>query len=153
MEWDMNTPWYRPTRVNVVPSGAEFGWRNGGGKWPAYYPDSLPAVVNIGPGSPTGVAFGYGAKFPAKYQNALYVADWSYGKLYAVHLEPKGSSWKAEFEEFMSAQPASAHRPARESRGRSDVYHVWRSPRPVGALPCHLFGRGKHGTSRGTGAE
>ena len=105
MEWDMNTPWYRPTRVNVVPSGAEFGWRNGGGKWPAYYPDSLPAVVNIGPGSPTGVAFGYGAKFPAKYQNALYVADWSYGKLYAVHLEPKGSSWKAEFEEFMSAQP------------------------------------------------
>ena len=105
MEWDMNTPWYRPTRVNVVPSGAEFGWRNGGGKWPAYYPDSLPAVVDIGPGSPTGVAFGYGAKFPAKYQDALYVADWSYGKLYAVHFEPNGSSWKAEFEEFMSAQP------------------------------------------------
>lgn len=105
MEWDMNTPWYRPTRVNVVSSGAEFGWRNGGGKWPAYYADSLPAVVDIGPGSPTGVTFGYGAKFPARYQNALYVADWSYGKLYAVHLEPNGASWKAEFEEFMSAQP------------------------------------------------
>jgi hypothetical protein len=26
MEWDMNTPWYRPTRVNLVASGAEFGW-------------------------------------------------------------------------------------------------------------------------------
>lgn len=105
MEWDMNTPWYRPTRVNLVTSGAEFGWRNGGGKWPAYYPDSLPAVVDIGPGSPTGVTFGYGAKFPAKYQNALYVADWSYGKLYAVHLEPSGASYEATFEEFMSAQP------------------------------------------------
>jgi len=105
MEWDMNLPWYRPTRINVVTSGAEFGWRNGGGKWPAYYPDSLPAVVDIGPGSPTGVAFGYGAKFPVKYQKAFYAADWSYGKLYAVHLEPSGSTYTATFEEFMSAQP------------------------------------------------
>jgi putative heme-binding domain-containing protein len=105
MEWDMNTPWYRPTRVNLITSGAEFGWRNGGGKWPAYYPDSLPAVVDIGPGSPTGVSFGYGAKFPAKYQDALYVADWSYGKLYAVHMKPSGAGYKASFEDFMSAQP------------------------------------------------
>lgn len=105
MEWDMNTPWYRPTRVNHIVSGAEFGWRNGGGKWPAYYPDSVPGVVDIGPGSPTGVTFGYGAKFPPKYEEALYVADWSYGKLYAVHLSPSGASYTATFEEFMSAQP------------------------------------------------
>src|SRR6185436_7676909 len=50
MEWDMNTPWYRPTRVCMVASGAEFGWRSGAGKWPAYYPESLPADVDIGPG-------------------------------------------------------------------------------------------------------
>ena len=43
MEWDMNTPWYRPTRVCLAASGSEFGWRNGTGKWPPYYPDSLPA--------------------------------------------------------------------------------------------------------------
>ncbi len=105
MEWDIGTPWYRPTRINHVASGGEFGWRTCGGKWPAHYPDSLPAVVNIGPGSPTGVSFGYGAKFPARYQNALFAADWSYGKLYAVHLEPDGATYKAEVEEFMSAQP------------------------------------------------
>jgi len=105
MEWDMNTPWYRPTRVNHVVSGAEFGWRSGASKWPAYYPDSLGAVVNIGPGSPTGVTFGYGAKFPAKYQDALYISDWSYGKLYAVHLKPDGSTYTADFEEFLSGQP------------------------------------------------
>jgi hypothetical protein len=52
MEWDLNTPWYRPTRVNHVISGAEFGWRNGSVKWPDYYSDSFGAVVNIGPGSP-----------------------------------------------------------------------------------------------------
>ena len=89
MEYDFNTPWYRPTRINHVVSGAEFGWRNGAGKRPEWYPDNLPPVLNIGPGSPTGVTFGYGAKFPAKYQNALFALDWSWGKLYAVHLEPK----------------------------------------------------------------
>ena len=64
MEWDVGTPWYRPTRINHVISGAEFGWRNGTGKWPAYYPDSFGAAVDIGPGSPTGICFGYGTKFP-----------------------------------------------------------------------------------------
>ncbi|MDB4456016.1 hypothetical protein N9158_01805, partial [bacterium] len=91
MEWDLNTPWYRPTRVNHVISGAEFGWRNGSVKWPDYYSDSFGSVVDIGPGSPTGVVFGTGAKFPAKYQKAFFIADWSYGKLYAVHLKPDGS--------------------------------------------------------------
>jgi putative heme-binding domain-containing protein len=105
MEWDMNMPWYRPTRVGHAVSGSEFGWRNGSGKWPAYYPDSLPAAVDIGPGSPTGICFGYGAKFPAFYQDALYLCDWSYGKLYAVHLEPRGASYGGTFEEFASAQP------------------------------------------------
>ena len=105
MEWDMNTPWYRPTRVCHVVSGAEFGWRNGGGKWPAYYPDSVGAVVNVGPGSPTGICFGYGAKFPAKYQQALFICDWSYGKLYAVHMQPDGASYTGELEEFITGTP------------------------------------------------
>ena len=105
MEWDIGTPWYRPTRVNHVVSGSEFGWRSGTGKWPAYYPDSLPAVVDIGPGSPTGIVFGTGAKFPAKYQQALYIADWSYGKLYAVHLTPHGASYRGAFEQFVAASP------------------------------------------------
>jgi putative heme-binding domain-containing protein len=105
MEWDLNTPWYRPTRVNHVISGAEFGWRNGAGKYPAYYIDSFGAITNVGPGSPTGVVFGYGAKFPAKYQRAFFICDWSFGKLYAVHLEPNGSTYNGELEEFITGQP------------------------------------------------
>lgn len=105
MEWDLNTPWYRPTRINHVISGAEFGWRNGSAKWPDYYSDSFGAVTDIGPGSPTGVTFGTGAKFPAKYQEAFFIADWSYGKLYAVHLKPSGSTYTADFEEFIAGQP------------------------------------------------
>lgn len=105
MEWDVNTPWYRPTRVCLATSGSEFGWRNGAGKWPAYYPDSLPAVCDIGPGSPTGVTFGYRSRFPTRYQEALFVCDWSYGKLYAVHLTPAGSGFTGEVEEFLSGAP------------------------------------------------
>jgi len=105
MEYDFNTSWYRPTRINHVTSGSEYGWRNGAGKRPEFYPDNLPATLNIGPGSPTGVTFGYGAKFPAKYQNALFALDWSWGKLYAVYLKPNGSSYTATKEEFLSGGP------------------------------------------------
>ena len=105
MEWDIGTPWYRPTRVNHAISGAEFGWRNGTGKWPEYYADSFGAVANIGPGSPTGISFGYGAKFPAKYQQALFIGDWSYGVVYAVSMKPEGASYTSTVEPFMSAAP------------------------------------------------
>ncbi|HEY1603884.1 MAG TPA: c-type cytochrome [Pirellulales bacterium] len=105
MEWDVSTPWYRPTRVLHATSGSDFGYRNGSGKWPPYYIDSLPPVVNVGPGSPTGVTFGYGAKFPAKYEQALYLCDWSYGKLYALHLKPQGASYGGELEEFVAGTP------------------------------------------------
>ena len=105
MEYDFNTPWYRPTRICHVVSGAEFGWRNGAGKRMPFYADNLPGILDIGPGSPTGMTFGYGAKFPAKYQNALFALDWSWGKLYAVHLTPSGSSYTATREEFLTGAP------------------------------------------------
>jgi len=105
MEWDFGTPWYRPTRVNHVVSGSEFGWRSGTGKWPTYYPDSLPATVDIGPASPTGVLFGTGAKFPAKWQKALYILDWTYGTIWAVNLKPNGASYDGEVVEFVSGKP------------------------------------------------
>lgn len=105
MEWDMGSPWYRPTRICHVTSGSEFGWRSGTGKWPSYFEDSLPSTVDIGPGCPTGVVFGTGAKFPAKYQDALYVLDWTFGTVYATHLIPDGSSYKATTEEFITGSP------------------------------------------------
>jgi len=105
MEYDFNTPWYRPTRICHATSGSMYGWRNGTGKRPEFYPDTLPASVNIGPGSPTGTTFGYGAKFPEKYQKAMYALDWSWGKIYAVHLQPDGSSYKGTKETFITGSP------------------------------------------------
>ena len=102
MEWDWGMPWYRATRVNHATSGAEFGWRYGTGKWPDYYADSLGSVVDIGIGCPTGVGNGKGAKFPAKYQRAIYIMDWTYGRLMAVHLKPEGASYTATWENFVA---------------------------------------------------
>lgn len=105
MEWDMGTPWYRPTRVVHATSGSEFGWRSGTGKWPTYFADSLPPLCDIGPGSPVGATFGYGAAFPAKYQKSLFICDWTFGTMYAIHLTPQGSSYIGEKEEFVSRSP------------------------------------------------
>jgi len=105
MEADQGLPWYMPTRINHVVSGGDYGWRSGSGRWPDYFEDSLPAVLNIGPGSPTGLTFGTGAKFPVRYQRALFAADWTYGTLYAIHLSPDGASYRAEKEEFLAGKP------------------------------------------------
>jgi putative heme-binding domain-containing protein len=105
MEWDMGAPWYRPTRVAHVTSGSEFGWRSGTGVWPAWNIDSLPPILDVGPGSPVGMEFGYGTKFPAKYQKALYCCDWTFGTIYAIHLEPDGATYKGVKEEFLSRTP------------------------------------------------
>jgi putative heme-binding domain-containing protein len=104
MEWDLGTPWYRPTRINHAIPGSEFGWRNGSGKWPAYYEDSLGTVVDIGPGCPTGVVSGKGAKFPEKYQRAIYALDWTFATLYAIHLQADGAGYKATTEELVAGE-------------------------------------------------
>ena len=105
MEWDVGCPWYMPNRVLHVVPGADYGWRRGTGRWPAWYPDTLPSVVDIGLASPTGVIFGHGAKFPAKYQNALFLCDWAYGRILAVHLTPQGASYTGTSELFVGGRP------------------------------------------------
>ncbi len=105
MEGDWGAPWYRPNRIHHLVSGAEHGFREGSGKWPAYYADSLPPVVEVGLGSPTGVKFGTGTRFPARYQRAMFGLDWGYGRIVAVHLTPAGSSFTGTYENFLTGKP------------------------------------------------
>ncbi len=105
MEWDWGLPWYRPTRIIHAVIGGEYGWRSGSAKEPVYYADSLPPVVNIGIGSPTGVKFGTKSNFPDKYRNALFALDWSYGRIFAVHLSPDGASYTGQPEVFVQGKP------------------------------------------------
>jgi putative heme-binding domain-containing protein len=105
MEWDIGLPWYRPTRILHLVSGSEYGWRSGSGVFPAWVPDSLPAAVDVGLGSPTGVAFGYRSNFPAPWRERLFAGDWAYGRILAVELDPQGSSWSGSWQVFASGRP------------------------------------------------
>lgn len=105
MEWDLGLPWYRPTRICHVTSGAEFGWRPGSSKWLPAFADNLPPVVNMGQGSPTNLINARNAQFPERYRRALLAFDWSFGIIHAIHLKPKGASYEAEREEFISGLP------------------------------------------------
>lgn len=107
LEFNIGMPDYRPTAVRQILSGTDSGWAGRAGdmrwNWTPRWEDIQPPVKNVGPGSPTGVCFGYGAKFPAKYQHAFFMCDWSYGRLFAAHLSPKGATYTAEVESFLSA--------------------------------------------------
>ena len=107
-EFDMGSPWYRPTRVNHLVSGGDFGWRGVTGKWPPYFPDhpdNAPANLDIGKGSPTSVKFGDKSSFPPKYQRALFILDWAYGRILAIHMAPRGASYFCRAETFLRGRP------------------------------------------------
>ncbi len=104
-EMEIGLPWYRPTRLLHVVSGADFGWRKGALKAPERAPDTVPALLPMGLGSPTAVLFVTGAAFPQRYRDALFVADWSFGRLQAVHLRPSGAGFAAETEEIVTGTP------------------------------------------------
>jgi putative heme-binding domain-containing protein len=107
-EFDMGSSWYRPTRIVQLVPGADYGWRGVTGQWPPYFPDhpdNSPPVLDIGKGSPTAVAFGTQTNFPGEYQGALYVLDWAYGRILAVHLAPRGAGYRAQAETFLKGRP------------------------------------------------
>ncbi len=101
-------PWYRPTRILHLVPGADYGWRKSDRKiWRSEWPDGLPAITNIGKGSPTGVLSGTRSRFPQPYQDALFALDWTYGRILAIHLIPQGASYVAHPEVFVSGRPLS----------------------------------------------
>jgi hypothetical protein len=107
-EFDMGTPWYRPTRVVQLVRGADYAWRGVTGQWPPYFPDHAgraPAALDIGKGSPTAVAFGTGSHFPPPYRDALFILDWAYGRVLAVHLAPRGAGYRAAAETVLKGRP------------------------------------------------
>ncbi|WP_238383088.1 DUF7133 domain-containing protein [Rubripirellula obstinata] len=105
MEADVDTAWFRPTALFDVTEAAEFGWRPGWAKWPSYYVDRLPDLLDTGRGSPTGALCYEHYMFPVRYHNSLFLADWSEGRILNVRLKPNGSGYTADSEVFLKGQP------------------------------------------------
>ena len=104
-----------PTRVCHVLPGAELGWRSGWAKWPEYYVDSLPAIADTGRGSPTGAVFYKHHMFPQRYHNALFLADWSEGRILAVQLKPQRRVLYGQYGGLPGGPAAERHRSGRRS--------------------------------------
>ena len=104
-EADINTAWYRPTALFDVTEGAEFGWRTGWAKWPEHYYDRLPNLLDTGRGSPTGGVCYQHFMFPVRYQNTMFLADWSEGRILNVKIRDRGASYVADSEVFLKGQP------------------------------------------------
>lgn len=105
MESDMGMTWYRPTQVFHLAAGAEYGWRSGWAKWPDYFFDSLPGMLDAGRGSPTGMVVYEHYHFPKRLHNALFMGDWSRGRILAVTLKPNGATYAANSEVFLEGDP------------------------------------------------
>jgi putative heme-binding domain-containing protein len=108
LEFDVGMPNYRPTAIRQILSGTDSGWAGRGPEmrwsWTPKWEEFQPPLKDVGPGSPTGVCFGYGAKFPAAYQEAFFACDWTFGRIFAAHLTPKGATYQADVELFLSAK-------------------------------------------------
>lgn len=102
MESDEGAAWYRPTSVYEVVEGSEFGWRSGWSKWPTYYYDRMPTLLETGRGSPTGACVYEHFMFPQRYHGCLMLADWTKGQILSVKLDENG---QAQSEVFLQGQP------------------------------------------------
>jgi putative heme-binding domain-containing protein len=105
MEWDEGLPWYRATRLLHVVPGGEYGWRSGWAKWPSYFLDNLPPLLETGRGSPTGLEVYDHQKFPAEYQGAMFICDWTLGRVLAIKMQPAHGTYKATSEVFLEGKP------------------------------------------------
>jgi putative heme-binding domain-containing protein len=108
-------PWYEPCRFYHCVPGGSHGWRSPqlSQTWrkPPYFADVVPPVCTTGRGSPTGVACYRNTLFPGPYRGGFFIADWTFGRVYFVPLEPKGSTWAGKPEVFLEAVGESGFAP------------------------------------------
>ena len=98
-ERDHQLPWYSYCRVFHIRVGGHHGWLLPGHQRsfnrPPYFFDSATRLNEIDRGSPTGVEVYRHTQFPEHYQDGLFFACWTYGRVYFSPLTPKGDSYKS----------------------------------------------------------
>ena len=101
-ERDVSMPWYRPTRVFEIVPGDDAGWMSASWKHPNYFLDMPRVVGNAGRGSPTGVTVFDGDGFGKEFDQALFVADWTFGRILVS--KQNGSTRHGKLELFATAE-------------------------------------------------
>lgn len=104
-ERDIHLPWYTPTRAFHVAEGGHHGWRLTG--YQRSFPrspdlfDAIPPLADLGRGSPTGVVCYRHTRFPERYRGGLFLADWTFGKVYFLPLRPTPEAYQTRPEVFL----------------------------------------------------
>ena len=132
-EREISLPWYRPTRVYHALLGADLGWVSKSWMRRDGFFDMPPAMASFGRGSPTGVACYRHHQFPEQYQGALFVLDWTYGRVHALPLHQNRETWSTKPELFMSGTGQNGFAPTDVEIG------------PDGSLYVCVGGRGTRG--------
>ena len=132
-EREVSLPWYRPTRVYHALTSADHGWVSKSWMRRDGYFDMPPALASFGRGSPTGVACYRHTQFPEKYRDALFVLDWTYGRVHALPLKQAGDTWSSQPEVFMVGTGQNGFAPTDVEIG------------PDGSLYVCVGGRGTRG--------
>jgi putative heme-binding domain-containing protein len=84
-EREATLPWYRPTRVMVLGPGSDAGWCGSAWKDDDYRVTMPQVLARLGRGSPTGVVVYDHHVFPQKYHDAIFVLDWTFGRVIAIY--------------------------------------------------------------------
>ena len=97
-ERQVSLPWYQGTRVFKINAGDHAGFVAPNWKRPSYLIDMPIEIGELGRGSPTGVECYRGDKvdltkqpFPAESVDALFVADWTFGRIVVSKRQGDGS--------------------------------------------------------------
>jgi putative heme-binding domain-containing protein len=88
-EREATLPWYRPTRAMVLGPGSDAGWCGGTWKDDDYRVTMPTVLARLGRGSPTGVVVYEHNAFPERYRDAVFVLDWTFGRVMAIY--PSGN--------------------------------------------------------------
>ena len=132
-ERDVSLPWYRPTRVFHLLPGSHAGWFSRSWKRPGSFADMPPVLGAFGRGSPTGVVSYRHSAFPEEYQNALFVMDWTFGRIMMLPMKPDDGVWSSKPQEFVTAKGKFGFAPTDLAVG------------PDGSLYLSVGGRGTRG--------
>ena len=90
-ERDVSLPWYRPTRLFRMRAGDDAGWVAASWKRPSHFFDMPIEIGALGRGSPTGVINCLSDSFPQTYRDAIFVADWTFGRVVAFRRDEFGN--------------------------------------------------------------
>ena len=97
-ERDHQLPWYSYCRVFHIRVGGHHGWLLPGHQRsfnrPPYFFDSVDRLIEIDRGSPTGVEVYRHTQFPGRYQDGLFFACWTYGRVYFTPLIRNRQSYR-----------------------------------------------------------